>query len=290
MDSLQILWVIFIIIILILILFLLRFISSPKREDLRDVALLAAVIVFSGQLLGSFCGVTFPVLFGADISDYYLSCEPAYFVSEIGNLYSDNGVTFITQISATNLHLFKNYEYDITLNIDAPPQIFAALTNPVIKTGQSSSLSLHISPGLRSGRYQITIQGVGGNNKIRSCDLFIDISDRKYIFFSDQTYVLQITWPNGTTTLSQIYHSPTNLGTVSAYEQVYVPIPSVRALKPANTTGNATYPREFISENLLSTYTREPIAYYGGTDFRGSTTLSTYTPSEGTTLSTYKPP
>jgi hypothetical protein len=157
-------------------------------------------------------------------------------------------------------------------------------------------LKIYINPGLNPGRYPITIQGLGGDNKIRECSVFLDVLDRKYISYTNGSYAVQITWPNGTTTTTvhQTYISDKKItvgnATTSQTTNIpaYTPIPS----NPTDyyvimDTSNGTY-SGFSTGNSV-TFTPTPIATYGSGAANAGGGVTSYTPTHSATVTSYTP-
>lgn len=153
-----------------------------------EIAIAGAIILATGQLVGSLCGVVFPIWFGSDISDYCLSSVPINYSYEYNstlNKYFDNNTNqsapanliFISKIYANNTHPLRKYNQQIYLNIVTPSGINATTFDYTIKPNGYTYLYVYTynKNKLYPGRYILNITGEGGDGKSRECKVFLDV-------------------------------------------------------------------------------------------------------------------
>lgn len=161
------------------------------------IAIIGSIIVVVGQLFGTI----FPIWLGPDLSDYNLISDPIYHlilykidVNVDGynitcHAANTNTISVSSTISVASLHRLHNYNREIYLYVEDPPGFESSVSNPVIRTGQTVSLTTNINMShiieskhnlLEGKKYPITIQGIGADGKKRNCTIVIDIEwDRR---------------------------------------------------------------------------------------------------------------
>jgi hypothetical protein len=181
-------------------------IASDKKDKKSwldhpgKVALVGAFII----LMGQFGATIFPIVFGPDLSDYNLLCDPVYHDILIDNnnfLFIDNNTGYKIPedqnskcycevqsiIRAVNFNRIQNYGRDIYLSVYCPPGFEARLSDPIIRSDKPVFLKVNInltylmnsSYGSQSytqfrDKYPLIIEGIGADGKKRNCTMIIE--------------------------------------------------------------------------------------------------------------------
>jgi len=175
----------------LLVYLLLKYIFKID-ECWRNISIAGTIVLVTAQLIGAFSGVMFPIMLGPDVSDYNISCDPANLeivipdsliyeeFSAWPNHSSSKSImykAYTVKISVDNLNPLRKYDKQVYITPSNHPVFDINVFSPVLKTGQSSELS--ISARLNDlhlyWKYPIVIQAIGADGKKRNCTISIRV-------------------------------------------------------------------------------------------------------------------
>ncbi len=144
---------------------------NPWYESALLLALAGSIIAVVGQLAGT----VIPIMYGSqDASDFTISINPisSDIISDRpGYAYSPYS-PYIIDVTAEDFNpVLRHYRFKIYLHaLNAPEGVDVEFNPPEITAGNTSKMS--ISAANISGKFEIVIQGVGADGKMRNATFY----------------------------------------------------------------------------------------------------------------------
>lgn len=149
--------------------------SNSWYENALLLAVAGSIIAFMGQLAGT----VIPIMYGPeDASDFSIGVNPVNF-----KVYSENGTMNVGNVSVADFHhRLRPYRFGVFLRaLGAPENAKISFSPGEIRPGEVSKMAITFGSSLVYGEYPITIQGMGGDGKIRNTTFILSCMANKSV-------------------------------------------------------------------------------------------------------------